>query len=133
MGKDGPALILELPAATGSFHDHVRAQNIRRHQVGSELDAVEGEVQHLAERAHQQGFSQAGHAFQQHMPAGKQSGQGAFDNRFVPDNDLANFTAQRGVRPAKGLNLLLGLHLTPSDHRNNPARRPGRRAALAPG
>jgi len=42
MGEDGPVLELELAAPARGFHHDVGAQDVGRHQVRRELDAVEG-------------------------------------------------------------------------------------------
>ena len=39
------------------------------------------QVEHFAERAHQQRLAQPGHAFEQHVPAGEQGDQRALDDR----------------------------------------------------
>ena len=48
----------------------VVASNVGGHQVGRELDAAEFAGEGLRQRAHEQGFTGARHAFEQHMAAG---------------------------------------------------------------
>ena len=48
VGKNRPVLKLKSPFSIVGFVYHVGAQNIRRHEVGRELDAVERQVEHLA-------------------------------------------------------------------------------------
>ena len=107
VGEDRPALELELAPAAGRFHDDVRAEDVGRHQVGRELDAAEREVEHFAERAHQQGLAQPGHAFEQHVPAGEQRDERALDDGVLADDDFADFGAQGGVGLAEGLDLFV--------------------------
>ena len=82
------ALELELAPAAGSFHDDVRAENVRRHQVGRELDAVEGQIEHLAQRADQQRLAETGNAFEQDVAAGEEGDQRAFDDLSWPTMTL---------------------------------------------
>ncbi len=110
MGEDRPALELEFPAAAGDFHDDVRAEDVGGHQVGRELDAVEGEIEHFAERADEQGFAQAGDAFEQDVAAGEHGDQCAFDDFLMADDHLADFVADGGIGLAKGLDLLFCAH-----------------------
>ena len=112
--EDRPALELELAPPAGHLHDDVRAENIRRHQVGGELDAAEREVQHFAERAHEQRLAQPGHPFEQHMPAREQRDERALDDGVLADNDFAELRPQRGVGLAEGLDLFFGIHVPSS-------------------
>jgi hypothetical protein len=111
VGEDRPALELELTPPARHLHDDVRAENICRHQVRGKLDAVEREVQHLAERPHQQRLAQPRHAFQQHMPPREQREERALDHRLLPDNDLAEFRTQRRVSITERLDLLFSAHI----------------------
>ena len=95
--EDRPALKLEEPLAVGRFHDHVRAEDVGRHQVGRELDAREVQVERLGQRAHQQRLAQAGHAFQQAMAADEQAGQHAVDDVVVADDHAADLLAHGPV------------------------------------
>ena len=67
------------------------------------------EVQHLAQRAHQQRLAQAGHAFEQGVAADEQARQDAVDDVGMADDDLADLA----MHPAVGLAELVGafLHL----------------------
>ena len=48
--KNRPSLKLELSPPAGGFHDQVRAEDVRRHQVGRELNATERKIEHIAQR-----------------------------------------------------------------------------------
>ena len=62
LGEDRAPLELKLaPARRGVFHHDVGADHVGGHQVGRELNAAEGKVQRLRERAHEQGLAQPGH------------------------------------------------------------------------
>ena len=110
VGENGAALELKLPAAIRILDHQVGAQDVGRHQVGRELDAIEGEVEHFAQCAHEQGLAEAGHTFEQHVPAGKDGDEGALDNFVVADDDFADLRPQRGVGPAKRLDLFFRAH-----------------------
>ena len=68
--RDEPDLA---PAAAAILLDHLGADDVGRHQVGRELDAVELEVDRLRERLDQQRLGEAGHAAQQHVAAGEEA------------------------------------------------------------
>jgi len=110
MGEDRPFLELELAPAAGRFHDDVRPEDVRRHEVGRELDAVEGEVEHLTQRADEERLAQTRHAFEQDVAAGKQGDERALDNFILADQGLADLGAQARVRFAEGLDQFFGVH-----------------------
>jgi hypothetical protein len=91
MREDRPFLELKLAAATRHFHDDVRAENVGGHEVGRELNAIEGKIEHFTQRANEQSFTEAGNAFEEHMPAGEQRDQRAINDRFMANNRLGNF------------------------------------------
>ena len=109
--KIGPGWKLKTRLPSRRLADDVGADDVRRHQVGRELDAVELQVEHLAERAHQQRLAQAGHAFEQGVAADEQAGQDAVDDVGVADDDLADLA----VDPAVGLAELAGRTLLASN------------------
>ena len=88
--KIGPGANTIWRAAGGRvFLDDVRAGDVRRHQVGRELDAVELEVEHLRERPDEQRLRQAGHADDQAVAADEQRQQHLIDDVVLPDDELA--------------------------------------------
>ena len=68
--------------------DDLRAGDVRRHQVGRELNAAEGQVQRPRQRADHQRLGQPGHAFQQAVPAAEQRDQQFFDHLLLADDHL---------------------------------------------
>ena len=78
-------------AASGRrvFLNDVRAGDVRRHQVGRELDAVELEVEHLRQRADQQRLGQPGHADDQAVAADEQRQQHLVHHVVLADDQLA--------------------------------------------
>ena len=91
--KIGPRWNSNSRSPVGRFHDHVRAQDVGRHQVGRELDPGELQVERLGQRADQERLAQPRHAFQQAMPADEQAGQHAVDDLVVADDHPADLFA----------------------------------------
>ena len=94
--KIGPGLELETPPAVGALDHDVGADDVGRHQVGRELDAVEVEVEHLGQRADEERLAQARHALEQGMAADEQAGQDAVDDLVVADDHLADLVPDLG-------------------------------------
>jgi hypothetical protein len=99
--EDRSALKLKFAAAALRFHDDVCAENVGGHQIGSELDAVEGKIEHFAQGTHQQCLAQSGHALQQDMPACEQCNHCTLDDLFLTYDYFTNFGAKRRVRITK--------------------------------
>jgi hypothetical protein len=68
--------------------DHGRAHDVRRHEVGRELNARELEVHRLRQRAHEHGLAEAGHAFEQRVTPGDEASERAFDDGLLAYDDL---------------------------------------------
>ena len=62
---------------------------------GRELDPVEGAVDHVGDRPHEQRLAQAGHAFEQDVAVGQQAGEGLADERRLADDDPADLALDR--------------------------------------
>ena len=62
-------------ALAALLDEDVGADDVRGHQVGRELDAVEGAVDDVRERAHEHRLAQARHALQQRVGVGEQADQ----------------------------------------------------------
>ena len=56
--------------------DHLRAEDVGRHEVGRELDAVEPQVHRLGERLDEQRLGEPGNAAQQDVAAGEERRSG---------------------------------------------------------
>ena len=89
--KIGPSTKRKLPPPCFVFFQHVGAGDVRRHQVGRELDALEADVENPGQRADHQRFGQARHAFQQAMAAGENRGEQLLDHVALADDDLLQF------------------------------------------
>ena len=77
-----------LCAAVVGLHDHA-ADDVGGHQVGRELDARIAQLKCARQRAQQRGLAQSGNAFEQHVAAGEQADQHAFDDVVWPTMTLA--------------------------------------------
>ena len=76
----------------------VSAGDIGGHQVGSELHALEREVQDLGDCADQQCLGQARNADQKAVAPSKDGRQDLLDNFGLADDDTANLLEQEGTR-----------------------------------
>ena len=89
VGEERPADEAEdAPAGGVILLEHVGAGDVRRHEVGRELDAVEAEVEHLGQRRDEQRLGQARHADEQAVAAREQRRQQLIDHRLLADDAL---------------------------------------------
>ena len=89
LAKIGPgANTICAAAGRRVFLNDVRAGDVRRHQVGRELDALELEVEHLGQRGDEQRLGQAGHADDQAVAADEQRQQHLLDHVVLADDQL---------------------------------------------
>ena len=77
-------------AADVAFLHDFRAQDVGRHQVGRELDALGVHAQHDAQGLDQLGLGEAGNADQQQMAAGKECNQRLIDDILLAIDHLAD-------------------------------------------
>ncbi len=78
----------EAASAMFVFFQHVRARDVRGHEVGRELDAFEIEVKNLRQRANHQSLRQPRHAFEQTVAPRENGGKDLFDDFVLTDDDL---------------------------------------------
>ena len=81
----------------GIVLQHISAGDVRGHQVGSELDAAEGELEDLGDGAHQQRLGQAGNTLEQAVAAGEQCDQQLVDDFVLSDDRLADLGPHAAV------------------------------------
>ena len=74
--------------------DHVRADDVGRHEVGRELHARERGVDGLRERADEHRLAEAGHAFQQRVTTAEEAHQHALDDRLLADDHRPDLLAE---------------------------------------
>ena len=79
-----------------------RADQVRREQVGRELDALEGRPDRVGEGADGKGFREPRYTFHEHVPIGQQPDQQPLHHGLLPDDHPAHF-AQEAVDKAAGL------------------------------
>ena len=61
-----------------------RADEVGRHEIGRELDALEGAAEHARGGADREGLRQARHALDQQVPAGEQAHEHALEHLVLP-------------------------------------------------
>jgi hypothetical protein len=88
-------------AADGIVLNDVGAGHVGGHQVGSELDALEREVEHLGQRLDQERLGQARHAHQQAIPSGEQRHQRLLHDPFLADDSFGKLGANPAGRGVK--------------------------------
>jgi hypothetical protein len=116
VGEDRAANETDDPFAGGAILlDHLGAEDVGRHQVGRELDAVEAQVHGIGERLDQQRLRQPGNAAQQAMPAGEKCGEDLADDALLPDDRFRQ------------------LALEPCGHLGHTIDRRGRNVSFHPG
>ncbi len=88
--EDRPLDEAQAPAALALVED-LGAGDVRRHQVGRELDALEVEIEDVGERLDQERLGEAGDAGDQAMAAGEQREQDLLDDLVLSDDHLPQF------------------------------------------
>ena len=73
------------------------ADDVARHQVRRELDAVEGEAQGARNGAHEQGLREAGNTHQQAVAAAEDPQEHLVHHLLLPDDDLVDLPLQPPV------------------------------------
>ena len=99
--KIGPGTNRNAPAAGLGLLQDVGPGDVRRHQVGRELDPLEADVEDLGERADHQGLGQARHAHQEDVPPGEDRGEDLLDHFVLADDDLAQLGDHHVARVAE--------------------------------
>ena len=92
--EDGTAIEDEIAVSgLAIFLDNIGAGDIGRHQVGRELDTVEGQCHGIGERADHEGFGESWDAFEEAVTAGEDGDEQLFDNVLLTDDDAGDFGA----------------------------------------
>ena len=71
--------------------EHVGAGDVRRHQVGRELNPLELHIENLSDRRDHQRLRQTGNTNQQAMPAGENRREDLLDDVGLSHDDLVQF------------------------------------------
>src|SRR5690606_19134809 len=93
LGEDRPTLELEGSPAAIILHDDLRADDICRHEVGGELDPPEAQVEHLAERPHEERLSESGDSLEKTVSTREESDEHLLDDLLLADDDTADLAA----------------------------------------
>ena len=89
VGEDRAVDEAELAPAAALVQHH-RAGDVRRHQIRGELNALETDVENLADRGNHEGLGETRHADQQTVAAREDGGEDLLDHFVLPDNDARN-------------------------------------------
>jgi hypothetical protein len=87
--------------------DDVGAGDVGGHQVGRELDALEGERHQAGQRVDHERLGQAGHALEQVMAAGEHGDEQFLQDVALADDDLAELRQHALVQIGKGVQVAL--------------------------
>ena len=110
IGEHGPRSITEFHAAL-VLVDDLGAEDVGRHQVGGELDALEIHAQHPRDGLHQQRLGQSRHADEQAVAVGKKGGDQAGDDFLLADDGLGKLIHDRARYPGDGVDVIdFGTH-----------------------
>jgi len=88
---------------------HLGTENVGRHEIGGELDALVVEAEHRAHGVDEERLREARHADQQRVAARQDGDQGLVDDLFLAVDDLANGRPGRGDLGARCLDFLNGV------------------------
>ena len=101
LAKSGPLHEAERAVAGGLvLLEDVRAGDVRGHQVRRELDAVEGQVEHVRQRGDEQRLGQAGHAHEEAVAAAEERDEQVLDHVALADDALLDLLDD--LRPGLG-------------------------------
>ncbi len=96
VAENGTRLIDELSAALAIIGQDVRAENVRWHEIGCELDPRKVQMQYFAQSPDQKSLSETGNALQEQMAAGQEAQQHLMDHLLVADDNSLDLALQRG-------------------------------------
>ncbi len=101
----------DAPAGGGVLLEQLRAGDVARHEVRRELDAREGEVEGLGQRAHEERLREAGHAHEQRVSAREERGDEVVDDGVLSDDaarDLRGEVRARAFQRVEQAEVLIG-------------------------
>ena len=90
VGEDRAFVELEVVA-----DQHLGAEDVGRHQVGSELDPPELDIEHPAQGRQELGLAEARHAFQKHVSFAERGRQHGVDQLALADDHLCRLRPGR--------------------------------------
>ena len=112
VGEQRPFQEPELAVSGGAILlDHLGAGDVRRHQVGRELDTAEGQRQALGQRANHERLGQSGNAFENAVAPAEESDKQFLDDLVLADDNprqLPFHFAKRITQALNGFQLFFG-------------------------
>jgi len=93
--------------------EQLGAGDVGRHQVRCELDAVEGQIQHIRKCLDQQCLRQAGDTLQQYMSAAQYGDEQALYDILLSDDDLTDLIIQFRLAMVQAFNQFYVIHVSP--------------------
>ena len=75
--------------------EQVHPGDVRRHQIGRELNAAKLEAENEAERAHEQGLRRPGNSLEEHVAAGDQGGDRVSQGRLLSQHHTPELVQDR--------------------------------------
>ena len=97
--------------------EHVGARDVGRHEIRSELNATEPEIERLGESRDQRGLGQAGNSHDKRVAAGQQGDQQLLDDLLLP-HDAPRYLALQVLPGAR--QVLQQLDVVPARHDPHP-------------
>lgn len=91
VGKDRALNEAKFSSAGFVFVEDVGAGDVGGHQVGSELNPFEGDIQDLSDRADDEGFREAGDANQKAVTTREDGSQDLLNDGVLSDDDFVEF------------------------------------------
>ena len=92
LAKTGPSSVSNVAGARAV---DAGADEVGRHQVGRELDALEGAAEDVGERLDGQRLGQAGDALEQDVAAGQEADEDPLEHLVLADDDAADLEQDR--------------------------------------
>jgi len=83
--------------------ENVRADDVGRHQVRRELDALERTIENPRHYSHQQRFRRPRNALDKNVPSGKQGRQDLLNDVILPHDHFADFLPGGSVQFTDGV------------------------------
>ena len=91
VGEDRPLDETEFSPPAFTLFQNVGAGDVRRHQVGCELNPAKVHIQQFGDCAHHESLGQSGNADQKTMPTRKDRGQNLINDSVLTDDHLVKF------------------------------------------
>jgi hypothetical protein len=97
LAKIGTAAETQLPrAGLLVFLDHLRAGDVRGHQIGRELNPVVRKIECIGQRVDHERLGEPGNSDQKAVPAREDRDQEFLEDRVLPDDHLAHLSLELG-------------------------------------